>query len=131
MANYLKTLPMLNKQSVQFEPAEKDVMLRGGRIYEKHCANCHGDTGEGVAGVYPSLHANRAVNMQNTNNLIRIIVEGGFAPVTEKNPRPYGMPPMGHVLSDRDIADVLTFVRQSFQNHAAILSELDVMQARD
>ena len=131
MANYLKTLPVLNKQSVQFEPAEKDVMLRGSRIYEQHCANCHGDKGEGVVGVYPSLNANRAVNMQNTNNLIRTIVEGGFAPVTEKNPRPYGMPPLGHVLSDRDIADVLTFVRQSFQNHAAILSELEVMQARD
>lgn len=130
MSTYLRALPVVSKKPALVEPADKGAMYRGSRIYEQHCANCHGDTGQGVAGIYPPLHDNRAVTMQNTNNLIRVIVGGGFAPVTEKNPRPYGMPPFGHLLSDRDIAEVLSFIRQSWGNHAAALSELEVMQAR-
>ena len=130
MATYLRALPQVSKKPVPVEFAEKGVMLRGGRIYEQHCASCHGEQGQGEDGVYSALNGNRAVMMQNTTNLVRIIISGGYAPATENNPRPYGMPPLGHLLSDRDIAEVLSFIRQSFGNHAATLSELEVMQAR-
>ncbi len=53
-----------------------------------------------------------------------------FGPVTEKNPRPYGMPPFGHVLSHREIADIITFIRQSWGNQASSVVELDVLRGR-
>lgn len=130
MATYLKDLPQGRQQAVAVKPADAGVMQRGAKIYDKHCANCHGEQGQGVAGVYPQLTHNRLVTMQNPVNLIRVVLEGGFAPVTEKNPRPYGMPPFGYVLENPELADMLSFIRQSWGNRAPAVSELDVMQAR-
>lgn len=53
---------------------------------------------------------------------------GGYAPATEGNPRPYGMPPFGHVLTDEDIAAVLTYVRGSWGNKSSEVSLLQVMR---
>lgn len=110
--------------------AEKQVMQHGARLYDKHCAECHGDRGEGREEVYPALHGNRSVTMNDTTNLVNVIRQGGFGPVTAQNPRPYGMPPFGHVLSHRELADLITFVRQSWGNQASPVSELEILRGR-
>ena len=110
--------------------AEKQVMQRGARLYDKHCAECHGDRGEGREEVYPALRGNRAVTMNDATNLLNVIRQGGFGPVTAKNPRPYGMPPFGHVLGHRELADLITFIRQSWGNQASPVSELEVLRGR-
>ena len=102
----------------------------GSRLYEKHCANCHGDSGEGVSGAYPALAGNRAVLMGDSRNLVQMVLRGGFAPATDGNPRPFGMPPYQVLLSDGDIAAVLTHIRGAWGNSAAALSELDVARHR-
>lgn len=130
MAVYLKSLPKTEKTIAPVEAADANEMRRAARLYDKHCAACHGDQGEGKSGVYPALRGNRAVTMHNTANLISVIRQGGFGPVTEKNPRPYGMPPFGHVLSHREIADIITFIRQSWGNQASSVVELDVLRGR-
>ena len=130
MAVYLKSLPKTEKTIAPVEAAEANEMRRAARLYDKHCAACHGDQGEGKSGVYPALRGNRAVTMDNTVNLISVIRQGGFGPATEKNPRPYGMPPFGHVLSHREIADIITFIRQSWGNQASPVVELDVLRGR-
>jgi mono/diheme cytochrome c family protein len=58
------------------------------------------------------------------------VLHGGFAPSTRGNPRPYGMPPFATVLSDADVAAVLTYVRSSWNNRAAPVTELAVGQQR-
>ena len=130
MAVYLKNLPKTENTIVSAEAVDTIEMRRGARLYDKHCAECHGDQGEGKAEVYPALRGNRTVTMHNTANLISVIRQGGFGPVTEKNPRPYGMPPFGHVLSHREMADIITFLRQSWGNHASSVTELDVLRGR-
>ena len=130
MAVYLKSLPRTEKAIAPVEAADANEMRRGAHLYDKHCAACHGDRGEGKSGVYPALRANRTVTMHNTANLISVIRQGGFGPVTEKNPRPYGMPPFGHVLSHREMADIITFIRQSWGNQASSVTELDVLRGR-
>jgi mono/diheme cytochrome c family protein len=130
MAVYLKSLPKTENTVASAEAVDAIEMRRGARLYDKHCAECHGDQGEGKAGVYPALRGNRTVTMDNTANLISVIRQGGFGPVTEKNPRPYGMPPFGHVLSHREMADIITFLRQSWGNHASLVTELDVLRGR-
>ena len=57
--------------------------------------------------------------MDSAVNLVQVVRHGGFLPATAGNPRPYGMPPFGHVLDDADIAAVLTYVRGSWGNDAA------------
>jgi mono/diheme cytochrome c family protein len=101
-------------------PAGRDarVMARGAQIYDQRCAYCHGDAGQGAEGAYPPLAGNRVVRMDSTVNLVQIVRHGGFLPATAGNPRPYGMPPFGHVLDDDGIAAVLTYIRGSWGNHA-------------
>jgi mono/diheme cytochrome c family protein len=132
MAVYLKALP----QSSGNDPSQRLVMgahmaERGAKLYGDHCAQCHGDQGEGVPGAYPPLAGNRAVNLAVTANLVQVVLNGGFAPATAGNPRPFGMPPFATVLSDADIAAVLSHIRASWGNHAPAVSEFSVSQQRD
>ncbi len=105
-------------------------LQRGTQLYEQHCAGCHGPQGEGAPGAYRPLAGNRAVTLASPTNLIRVVLEGGFAPATAGNPQPYGMPPFGQTFSDADVAAVLSHIRSAWGHRAAPVSELDVLQAR-
>lgn len=110
-------------------PAANPAQLSAGaRLYTERCADCHGRDGAGVPGVYPALAGNPVVTQANLRNLVQVLRQGGFAPSTAGNPRPYGMPPSE--LSNEEIAAVLTYLRQSWQHQAPAASTLDVMQAR-
>jgi mono/diheme cytochrome c family protein len=63
-------------------------------------------------------------------NPIRLVLHGGYAPSTQGNPRPYGMPPFGTLLSDDEVAAVLTYIRNSWGNHAAPVGAAQVNQYR-
>ena len=102
----------------------------GADIYERQCAACHGEDGQGVAGAYPALAGNRAVTMANTANLVQIVLHGGFAPATQGHPRPFGMPPYKLELDDRSVAAVLTHIRSAWGNRAEPVRELDVRRYR-
>ena len=132
MAVFLKDLPPTASDTDPREvpQAAAAVMTRGGKLYEQHCAQCHGTQGEGVRGAYPPMAGNRAVTMRVTTNLVQVVLHGGFAPATRGNPRPFGMPPFATTLSDAEVADVLTYVRTSWNNRAAPVSELHVTQQR-
>jgi mono/diheme cytochrome c family protein len=111
--------------------AELSPPNRGAQLYNDHCAVCHGEQGQGVNGAYPALANNRAVKLEQTSNLIQTVLHGGFAPSTQTNPRPYGMPPFMLQLKDQDTAAVLTYIRSAWGNQARAVSELDVSQARN
>ena len=130
MAVYLKNFPKAGKAAQQAAAADKQSMQSGARLYDKHCVQCHGEQGEGLDAVYPALSGNRAVTMTDATNLINVIRQGGFGPVTAQNPQPYGMPPFGHVLSHPELADLMTFIRQSWGNQASVVSELEVLRGR-
>lgn len=129
MAVYLKELPqevavkpdalnrVLEKQGVS-ENEMNSLMASGAKLYEKHCAECHGVDGEGVPLIYPKLKGNAAVLMSHQGNALRIVLAGGFAPSTMANPRPYGMPPFAPLLSDAEIALVSTYIRNAWGNRA-------------
>lgn len=68
--------------------------------------------------------------MADATNLINVIRQGAFGPVTVHNPQPYGMPPFGHVLSPPELADLMTFIRQSWGNQAPSVTELEVLRGR-
>jgi mono/diheme cytochrome c family protein len=130
IAVYLQALPQSTWPTAAAKAPEPASMSRGAAIYKDRCAACHGPQGEGAAGAYPPLAGSRMLTMANATNTVRVIVDGGFPPTTPGNPRPYGMPPFGHVLADAQIADVATYVRNAFGNRAAPVSELDVLRAR-
>ncbi|MET3383390.1 c-type cytochrome [Variovorax paradoxus] len=134
MASYLKDLPDAPKPEADAVIAkalirrDAGTMTRGAKIYDQRCAYCHGDQGQGAAGAYPPLAGNRAVNMARPTNLIQVIAHGGFLPSTPGNPRPYGMPPFGQTLDATEVAAVLTYVRGSWGNDSAPVTQLDTMR---
>jgi mono/diheme cytochrome c family protein len=130
MARYLASIPVSEEPRTEPRRADAETMLAGSKVYEQHCAACHGDRGQGVPAMYPALAGNRAVTLASHNNLVRGIRRGGFMPTTAGNRQPFGMPPYGQVLNDNEIAAVATFMRQSWGNSAAPVSALDVLRVK-
>lgn len=129
MALYLGSLPPPMDLVPSGRASPQRAESRGAALYASRCAACHGSAGDGQ-GLYPPLAGNRTVNLVPAVNVIKAIRHGGFAPSTQANPRPFGMPPFGHLLSDADIAAVATHIRQSWGNQAPAVTELEVLQAR-
>ncbi len=147
-AAYLQSLPVRHAPAraggQNLSPAAtqsaRPVRLQGANLYAQHCATCHGEKGQGLnetdalapQGILriPALAGNRAVSLASSANLVRIILAGGYAPSTSGNPRPYGMPPFVHVLTDEDIADVATYIRTSWGNQADAVSGSQVVAQR-
>ena len=134
MAAYLKTLPSHGGTAMASSAGnagDPDTVLRlGAKLYEQHCASCHGANGKGAPPAYPALAGNRPLALGDATNPIRIVLNGGYPPGTAGNPRPYGMPPFGAALSDSEIAAVVSYVRAGWNNGGKLVSPLDVSRLR-
>ena len=131
IATYLQSLPSRPKLAAVAPSFDSGSLVNGGRdIYAKQCADCHGDNGAGIPGVYPPLDGNSSVVEPTGINAARAVLLGGFAPLTQGNPRPYSMPPYAQQLSDADVAAVVTYIRQAWSNRAPTVEERDVAAYR-
>lgn len=129
-AVYLTSLPTRHPAAAPVgKPTADDAAQRqrGQALYGKHCAQCHGEQGEGATAAYPPLAGNPSVLLADPGNVLQVIQHGGFAPATRSQPRPFGMPPSG--LTPQDLADVATFIRQSWGNQAAAVNVLDTLRS--
>jgi len=102
-----------------------EVMKRGEAVYGKTCIACHQPTGLGIPPVFPPLAGSEWVAM-SPSIPVRNILHGMTGPVTVKGTTYTSMMPPVAGLSDGDIADVVTFVRNSFGNSGAAVTEEDV-----
>jgi mono/diheme cytochrome c family protein len=132
MAVFLKALPQVRDmpRAEEHMVVAPERLARGAALYERHCAECHGLKGEGAGGLYPALAGNRTVLMTEPANLVRVMANGGFAPATALNPRPFGMPPMAPFMSNDEMALVATYVRNAWGNQADVVDARDVGRLR-
>ena len=144
MATYLKSLPQSASAPPQDDepffitPQEKarraqqreQLLSSGAKLYEKHCAECHKADGTGKFPAYPPLAGNRSLQAQIAINPVRIVLNGGYPPSTGGNPRPYGMPPFGHVLNDEEVAAVVSYTRTSWGNQGTLVEPAEVSRYR-
>lgn len=112
------------------EAAQPAVLALGAQVYDRHCVDCHGSQGQGVAGAGPALAGNRAVVLGTPDNVLRVVLGGGYGPATATVPRPWGMPPYATVLSDAEIAAVVSHVRQAWGHQASAVTPVQVNRAR-
>ena len=84
----------------------------------QNCFACHLPSGEGMAGVFPPL-AKSDLLMADRERVIRIVLKGLTGPVTVNGQTYNGvMPPQGETLGVEQIANVLTYVTNSWGNSA-------------
>lgn len=141
IAHYLKSLPARNGKASYKPPASPGGIvltgaafgkfeLPGAGLYAGFCAKCHQDGGTGKPPKIPQLGGNSIVLSENASSLIRLVLEGGEGPLTKDGPEPKKMPSFAKKFSDREIADVLTFVRNSWGNKAPAVTTRDVSLLR-
>ncbi|EGV44568.1 c-type cytochrome [Bizionia argentinensis JUB59] len=133
---YLKQTELPGSNVEDFIPALKKIQadrvaggnqgaLDGGKLFSQVCAVCHQESGKGVVGAFPSLIGSEIVNDENSEKLIRVVIQGYDARSD------YGvMPGFGDQLSDAEIAAILTHERSSWGNDAAPVTKEDVAQVR-
>ncbi|WP_233873073.1 c-type cytochrome [Paraburkholderia adhaesiva] len=131
MAVYLKALPdNKGRKSGPSASTGTKVFARGKSVYADKCAICHGDEGKGNVPRYPPLADNQSIEMDSAVNPIRIVLNGGFPPGTQRNLQPYGMPPFAQELSDSDAAAVVTYIRTAWGNHGQPVTAKEVNELR-
>ena len=77
-----------------------------------------------------SLVDNETVNAEDPISLIHIVLAGSAMPSTHTAPSAFAMPAFGWRLSDAEVADVLSFVRQSWGNHSPPVNPAEVGHLR-
>lgn len=111
--------------------------LRGAEVYsrEAHCVTCHQPNGEGLAPAYPPLAGSEWVQGSD-ERLIKLTLHGLWGPITVKGEHygpEGGVPPMtrfAELINDAEVADVLTYIRNSWGNKGPAISPEAVEKVR-
>lgn len=103
-----------------------ELKQRGEKVYASNCAVCHQPTGKGVPGAFPALDGSKVVNGPKIDQIKTVLngKKGGAFPAE--------MPSWKAVLSDTDIAAVITYTRNNWSNKAQenIVQPAEVLAAR-
>ena len=89
------------------------LMAEGRAAFPQVCAGCHGPQASGKVG--PALRK----NLKEIRGAVKVVVNG-------RNQ----MPPVGGTLNDREIAAILTYVRNSWDNNYGLVTEEEVREFR-
>lgn len=114
---------------------DRESFARGKAIYAKdgYCSTCHQPDGAGLsASSFPPLAGTNWV-VGNEERLIKLVIKGLQGPVEiqgKSYPGQVPMTPFGGLLNDEEVADVLTYVRNSFGNKASVISPAQVKEVR-
>lgn len=124
-----KPLPV--KKPVAVAPAGLAAAVnRGKTIYLERCLACHQVDGGGVPHLNPPLDGASGVLGKDKARLIRIVLKG-FDERVELDGEYYSNNMAAHAdLSDQQIADVLTYIRNSWSNKAGAVTPAEVKAVR-
>ncbi len=109
--------------------ADPDMPL-GTRLYIDNCNACHFADGRGADEVFPELDGNALVTADSPTGLISMILGGSELPSTPKRPYRLRMPGFADRLTDEEVAELASFVRQGWSNDAAPVAAGDVSALR-
>ena len=99
----------------------------GAKVFASNCASCHGAQGQGLPGAFPPL-ANNPVVIGDPNKVIGIVTSGLHGQISVSGMSYNGqMPAWKGQLSNKDIADVITYIRGGLgSNHASAVTPAQV-----
>jgi mono/diheme cytochrome c family protein len=121
----VKKAGVAKAKAVSAAPSAAD----GKVVYLQNCLTCHQADGGGVPNMNPPLIKTDYV-LGDKNRLIKIVLNG-FNDRVEIEGEMYNnvMPALNH-LTDKQIADVLSYVRNNFGNKASAVTPAEVKKLR-
>jgi len=118
------------KQAKPQQPVGKISMDRGKMVYLQRCLVCHQADGGGVPNLNAPLDAASAVVGKDKAKIIRITLQGMSERVEIDGERYNNNMAPQNDLTDQQIADVLTYIRNSWTNKASTVTPAEVKQVR-
>ena len=103
----------------------------GQTVYQQNCSSCHGASGGGMPGAFPPLVGNPVVT-GDPSKVIGIVLNGLHGSISVNGQTYNGqMPPWKSSLSNKDVANVVTYIRTTLgTNHATPVKEADVAKLK-
>jgi len=124
-----KTAPTKTTTKATASSSLKSTMQRGELVYKSVCLTCHQADGGGVPRMNPPLIKTKWV-LGDKTKLITLMLKGMNEPIEIEDEEYHNPMPPHAQLSDQQIADVLTFVRNSFGNKASAVTPTEVKSVR-
>jgi mono/diheme cytochrome c family protein len=108
------------------------ALIAGRKLFEPNCGACHQVDGMGAAGKAPPLVGSEWVLAPKPDRIIRIVLDGLSGPVEVKGQEwNLNMVPWRSSFKDEDIANILSYVRNSWGNKAAMVTAAQVKEIRE
>lgn len=116
-----------NKQKMDQRTAirMKQYKIEGKKLYQVHCANCHQKNGEGLARLYPPLVGSDYL-LADLPRAACIVKYGQDGPITVNGKSYDQMMPGVESLAPLEVAEILTYISNSWGNMGGISSTRDV-----
>jgi mono/diheme cytochrome c family protein len=127
IATYLKSLPAAPESQPSVPNAS--AMRHGQAVFIANCSSCHSEPGAGTPRDYPNLAGDTLIVGRSPETVTRIVLEGAQSAGTTNAPVSYSMPGFG-ALENKDVADVVTYIRNSWGNRAIPVSVSQVKAIR-
>ncbi len=134
VAIYLKSLPPRHEEKEEsgFTEAalDRQAVERGQGLFIDNCAACHMLDGNGLRNFFPALRASSAVQARDPATVIRIVLQGANVPAAAGQRSYIAMPAFGRKLDDRDVADVVNYIRNAWLNRGSTVDAGKVASER-
>lgn len=132
IARYLKSLPGdPQRDGPPWQYQQAVAGAPGSQTYAARCASCHGADGRGQGEWMPPLAGASSSMAKEHASSINITLNGAQRVVAAGVPDAYRMPAFREQLSDREIAEVLSFVRTAWGNHGGAVAVEAVKELRE
>lgn len=102
----------------------RQYKVEGAKIYATYCANCHQQDGKGLASLYPPL-AGSDYLLEDISRAACIIKNGQMKEIVV-NGETYNQMMPGNPISNLEIAEVLTYITNTWGNEAGLTGVKDV-----
>lgn len=124
-----KSMSHIKTPDVVEDDLQKNL-LAGQKLYNTFCGTCHQQDGKGAIGRFPPLAGTDWVT-GDKDRLIGIVLNGLEGSIEVNGELYNSVMPQHRFLSDEDIAEILTFIRQNFGNSASAVSAEEVNSVRN
>ena len=114
----------------QDEVKRKQYYIDGQVLYKTHCANCHQENGQGLAGLYPPIMGSDYLTKNKESVLCSM--RNGLQDTVIVNGKTYRQPmPANTQLQALDVAEIATYIYNEWGNEKVITDVKSVRKVLD